>query len=557
MNDSRTWMDRLADEVVERPSPGVALVCASGISPSGPIHLGNLREVITTHLVVEALRRGGVDAVHLHSWDDYDRLRKVPAGVDDRYQRYVGMPLSVVPDPWGETDSYASHFIEEFTAALGTLGIRMHEIRQSTQYPGGAYNAAIRRAMDCREMVFDTLAEQQTAGRHDRPVEDRRREFYPFRPYCEVCGKDDTRVEDYRDAIVHYTCQCSHRGVMSLSDGAKISGKLVWKVDWPMRWAYEGVSFEPAGEDHHAPTGSFTVGRRLVESLYGGVAPHSTVYSFVSLAGVSGKMSGSAGGAAIPSTALDVLEPALVRWLYARRTPEQSFAIDLSPQPVQRLYDEWDRTGTRADSGSGDPMEARVRSYCVSTSAGTVATTPRTVPFRLLGSTADVTAANRTQMVRIVRQHLPAAERGITDDQLLRELEPRLSCAINWATRLLPPEQRTTIAHSFNTAEWNRLDDRIRDALRGLVLSLGDSWELDGLTALVYSIPKLMLGLPPDAGPTPEIKQAQREFFKVMYRLLCGSDIGPRLPTLLLSIGLDRSRHLLAEGAEPAGTAGT
>jgi lysyl-tRNA synthetase class 1 len=202
-------------------------------------------------------------------------------------------------------------------------------------------------------------------------------------------------------------------------------------------------------------------------------------------------------------------------------------------------------------------MEARVRSYCVSTSDGTVATTPRTVPFRLLGSTADVTAANRTQMVRIVRQHLPAAERGITDDQLLRELEPRLSCAINWATRLLPPEQRTTIAHSFNTAEWNRLDDRIRDALRGLVLSLGDSWELDGLTALVYSIPKLMLGLPPDAGPTPEIKQAQREFFKVMYRLLCGSDIGPRLPTLLLSIGLDRSRHLLAEGAELAGTVGT
>ena len=142
--------------------------------------------------------------------DDYDRLRKVPAGVDDRYQRYVGMPLSVVPDPWGETDSYASHFIEELTAALGTLGVRMHEIRQSTQYPGGAYNAAIRRAMDCREMVFDTLAEQQTAGRHDRPAEDRRREFYPFRPYCEVCGKDDTRVEDYRDAIVHYTCQCSH-----------------------------------------------------------------------------------------------------------------------------------------------------------------------------------------------------------------------------------------------------------------------------------------------------------------------------------------------------------
>lgn len=129
-------MARLADEIAERSDPVTrgAVVCASGISPSGPIHMGNLREVVTTHLVVEALRRRGVEAVHVHSWDDYDRLRKVPAGVDDSYQRCVGMPLSVVPDPWGVTDSYASHFIEEFTTALAALGIEMREIKQSTRY---------------------------------------------------------------------------------------------------------------------------------------------------------------------------------------------------------------------------------------------------------------------------------------------------------------------------------------------------------------------------------------------------------------------------------------
>ncbi|MGH3796113.1 MAG: lysine--tRNA ligase [Pseudonocardiaceae bacterium] len=549
MSDPHTWMDRLADQVAERSAAaGAAVVCASGISPSGPIHMGNLREVVTTHLVVEALRRRGVDAVHLHSWDDYDRLRKVPAGVDEQFQRYVGAPLSAVPDPWGQTDSYASHFIDEFTGALDVLGIRMREVRQSAQYPGGAYNAAIRRAMDQRELIFDTLAAQQTPGRHDDPVRDRRREYYPFRPYCEACGKDETRVEEYSGDLVGYRCRCGHRGAMSLADGAKISGKLVWKVDWPMRWAHEGVAFEPAGEDHHAPTGSFTVGRHLVESLYGGSAPHSAVYSFVSLAGANGKMSGSAGGAAIPSTALDVLEPALVRWLYARRLPEQSFAIDLTPQSVQRLYDEWDRMDARVNSpdGAGDPAEERVRSFCVSTSAGPVDRTSCVVPFRLLGATADVTAANREQMVRIVRQHLPAAQRPVADDELLRTLEPRLSCAINWATRLVAPQDRTTIARCFNTTEWDRLDDKTRQALHLLVDRLGDSWDLDGLTTLVYSVPKLMLGLPADTGPTPEIKQAQRSFFKAMYRLLCGSDTGPRLPTLLLSIGLDRSRGLLA-----------
>jgi lysyl-tRNA synthetase class 1 len=555
-------MERLADQVAERASgaatsgtvaSGTAVVCASGISPSGPIHLGNLREVVTTHLVVEALRRRGVDAVHLHSWDDYDRLRKVPAGVDEQFQRYVGAPLSAVPDPWGRTDSYASHFIDEFTGALDVLGIRMREVRQSTQYPSGTYNAAIRTALEHRGLIFDTLAAQQTPGRLERPAAERRREYYPFRPYCEACGKDETQIEEYAGETVGYRCRCSHQGTMSLADGAKISGKLVWKVDWPMRWAHEGVAFEPAGEDHHAPTGSFTVGRHLVESLYGGRAPHSAVYSFVSLAGANGKMSGSAGGAAIPSTALDVLEPALVRWLYTRRLPEQSFAIDLTPVSVQRLYDEWDRMAARVQDGA-EPGEARVRSYCVRTSAGPVDHTPRAVPFRLLGATADITAANREQMVRIVRQHLPADERPAADDELLRTLEPRLSCAINWATRLVPPQHRTTIAGAFDTAEWDRLDERTRRALRLLVERLGDAWDLDSLTTLVYSVPKLMLGLPAEAGPTPEIKQAQREFFKTMYRLLCAGETGPRLPTLLLSIGLDRSRSLLAPPSAPPST---
>jgi lysyl-tRNA synthetase class I len=76
------------------------------------------------------------------------------------------------------------------------------------------------------------------------------------------------------------------------------------------------------------------------------------------------------------------------------------------------------------------------------------------------------------------------------------------------------------------------------------------SWTLDGLTSLVYSVPKLMLGLPADTPPTTDIKNAQREFFKALYQLLCGADTGPRLPTLMLSIGLDRTASLLAEPCE-------
>ena len=74
--------------------------------------------------------------------------------------------------------------MDQFRAELEVLGIRMTERRQSELYPVGTYNAAIRRAMDERERVFDTLAEQQTAGRHETSVEQRRRAYYPFKPYC-------------------------------------------------------------------------------------------------------------------------------------------------------------------------------------------------------------------------------------------------------------------------------------------------------------------------------------------------------------------------------------
>lgn len=543
-----SWIQRAADAAIEHAHRGGVkeTVCASGVSPSGPIHLGNLREVMTAHFVAEELLSRGYDAVHLHSWDDYDRLRKVPAGLDEGLAEYVGRPVAAVPDPYGERDSYAAHFIGEFTDALARMGVRMREVRQSEQYPRGTYNAAIRQAMDRRGEVFDILAQFQTEDLQNRPVEVRRAEYYPFKPYCQACGKDFTTVVSYDGLVVAYRCRCGHVGEMRLADGAPISGKLVWKVDWPMRWVHEHVDFEPAGEDHHSPSSSYASGSVLVREIFGGTAPYSFAYTFVGLAGGSSKMSSSAGGAAIPATALDVLEPAMLRWLYVRRAPSQSFTIDLSPRAVQRLYDEWDHFGERAEAAGASPIDAHLREVCLRTSAGPVDHSRRPVSFRLLSSAADITQANTEQIDRLVRQHVDNAEALPGRDALLKELEPRLTCAINYATRLLPPEERTTIRTEFNSEAWRELDEQTRQGMRMLDERLQNDWTLEGLTRLVYAIPKLLQGLPTDALPSPELKRAQRAFFAVLYRLLCSSDTGPRLPTLLLSIGPERAHLLLS-----------
>src|SRR3954454_7812428 len=123
------WVSRFADEVIAEAAsrePDKPIVCASGLSPSGPIHLGNLREVMTPHLVADEIRRRGYECRHILSWDDYDRLRKVPAGIAPEWAQHIGKPLSAVPAPPGsDHSSWAEHFKEPMVAALRELGIEV------------------------------------------------------------------------------------------------------------------------------------------------------------------------------------------------------------------------------------------------------------------------------------------------------------------------------------------------------------------------------------------------------------------------------------------------
>ena len=110
----------------------------------------------------------------------------------------------------------------------------------------------------------------------------------------------------------------------------------------------------------------------------------------------------------------------------------------------------------------------------------------------------------------------------------------------------VPADQRTARPRPARTPTcWRRSTSRSASRCGCSLDGLDEHWSLDGLTTLVYGVPKVQAGLPADAKPTPELKAAQREFFALLYRLLVGRDTGPRLPTLLLAVGADRIRALL------------
>jgi lysyl-tRNA synthetase class 1 len=570
------WVSRFADDVIaesERRAPGKPVVVASGLSPSGPIHLGNLREVLTPHLVGDEVRRRGHQVRHLISWDDYDRYRKVPAGVpgvDSSWAEHIGKPLTSVPAPAGSPHpNWAEHFKDQMTAALAELGIEYDGISQTAQYTAGTYRAQILHAMRHREDIDAILAQYRTkkvpaapgarpgAKQSQKPVDAAELEaaegsgaaaeddggsgsgYYPYKPYCAQCGKDLTTVTAYDDETTEltYTCACGHGESVLLSEFNR--GKLVWKVDWPMRWAYEGVIFEPSGVDHSSPGSSFQVGGEIVGPIFGGEQPIGPMYAFVGIAGMA-KMSSSKGGVPTPGDALKIMEPQLLRWLYARRRPNQSFKIAFD-QEIQRLYDEWDALERKVADGSALPADVAAHSRAVGTAAtGELPRTPRPLPYRTLASVADITAGAQAQTLRILSELDPSRPLASLD-----EVRPRLDRAENWITTQVPAEQRTVVRAEPDRARLAALSDDERAGLKLLLDGLDTHWSLDGLTTLVYAVPKLRAGLAADAKPTPELKVAQRAFFALLYDLLVGRDTGPRLPTLLLAVGEDRVRRLL------------
>ncbi|MBD0745761.1 lysine--tRNA ligase [Streptomyces sp. CBMA152] len=565
------WVSRFADEVIEnseRRAPGKPVVVASGLSPSGPIHLGNLREVMTPHLVADEIRRRGHEVRHLISWDDYDRYRKVPGGVpgvDESWAEHIGRPLTSVPAPVGSAyPNWAEHFKAAMTEALAELGVEYDGISQTAQYTSGVYREQVLHAMKHRGDIDAILEQYRTkkapVKKGQKPVDEAELEaaegsgaageddgtgsagYFPYKPYCGGCGKDLTTVSSYDDESTElaYTCSaCGFAETVKLSEFNR--GKLVWKVDWPMRWAYEGVIFEPSGVDHSSPGSSFQVGGQIV-SIFGGEQPIGPMYAFVGISGMA-KMSSSKGGVPTPGDALKIMEPQLLRWLYARRRPNQSFKIAFD-QEIQRLYDEWDKLEAKVADGSVLPADAAAYSRAVRTAAGELPRTPRPMPYRTLASVVDITAGHDEQTIRILSDLDPANPLSSLD-----EVRPRLDKAEAWINTQVPADQRTVVRSEPDTELLATLDEAARESLRLLVDGLDDHWSLDGLTHLVYGVPKVQAGFSADATPKelpPEIKTAQRTFFALLYHLLVGRDTGPRLPTLLLAVGADRVRKLLA-----------
>jgi len=169
--DNQYWARVIAEEIVSEFGDLDEYLVSSGISPSGGVHFGNFREIMTQYAVKLELEKMGKKVRFVFVWDDYDAMRKVPAGVDPSFEEHLRKPLSGIPDPDGEFESWAKKFEAKFEGELAELGIDTEFLYQSEVYKAGEYDADMKKALDFREKIARILlSEMSDKGKVARTI---------------------------------------------------------------------------------------------------------------------------------------------------------------------------------------------------------------------------------------------------------------------------------------------------------------------------------------------------------------------------------------------------
>jgi lysyl-tRNA synthetase class 1 len=525
------WLRRVAGEVEARARPGETVTCAAGISPSGPIHVGNLRDVMTALQVADALARRGHATELLLSWDEFDRLRRAPTGFEAAAE-HEGKPLRDIPDPLGEHPSYAARFERDFESALDRLGVEVSYRYQADEYRSGRYDDAIVHALRHRERIAEILFRfMSDIGRERRglTLDAWTESYFPLSVYSRFTGTDETTVLGY-DGESTITYRCERTGQEDTVDLREHRiAKLPWKVDWAMRWREENVLMEPAGKDHGAPGGSFDVSSAICREVFDHEPPVFVMYEFIGIRGVAGKMSGSTGAAVSPGEVLEIYEPAMLEWQYFRRDPAQAFSLAFDSE-VYRQYDEFDREVKQARDGTLPPV--RLTALRLS-GVDLEGEHEKAIPFRQAVGLGQIVQWDVDVLDRLMRRLDSPYDRAT--------LESRVPRARTWLERY-NPDALIRLLDAPNAEYAATLPpERLAQvhAARALVRDGVADGDIKALEGELYAIPRR-----PEV-PEDQLKATQRAFFKDMYNLLLGRDQGPRLSTFLWALDSQRIDALL------------
>ncbi len=512
-----TWYDMMAKKVIDREQQlGRSMKrirTEMGLGASGFPHIGSLGDAARSFAVTLALCNTGFSSELVAYCDDKDGLRKVPAGLSSKdLEKYLGYPVSSIPDPFGCHESFGKHMSSLLLESLDKCGIEYRYFSAKEVYEKGILLPEIRIILANAAKVGEIV--KQEVG------QERYTERLPFFPVCAKCGRIyTTHAHTYepKTDIVLYKCEglevrgkliegCGHEGEADITKG---EGKLTWKGEFAARWKALDIRFEAYGKDI---ADSVRINDRISREVLGFEPPsHARYEMFLDKGGK--KISKSAGNVFTPQVWFRYGSPqSLLLLMLKRFVGTRTLSVSDIPSYMNELDSLEDVYFGKKQAS--DKEAARLKGlylYCW------VMNPPKKpsvhVPYNLMAflakmapkDAAEQFIAEKLQSYSLLPKNQPP--------KLDEDLKRRVEYAFNWSSDFEEIKETAVT-----------LSEQEKKAVAALIEVLNSTDDPDLIQNGIFNAAKNNALQP-------------RDFFKTLYTILMGASQGPRLGPYVLAMG--------------------
>lgn len=516
------WIDKVAKKIIERENKldrsTSLLRVESGLGASGIPHIGSLSDAIRAYGIKLALQDQGYKSELVAFSDDMDGLRKVPVGLPDSLAKCIGMPVSMIQDPFGCHDSYGDHMSSLLKDALDRCSIEYSFQSATEVYQRGLLDDQILTLLENADLIGKKISDMLGQKKFEKAL--------PYFPLCERCRRIYV-AEAYqflpKEKSVLYRCKgseiggkliegCGHEDKVSVLKGL---GKLSWKGEFAARWVALDVRFEAYGKDI---ADSVELNDWISDNVFHFPHPYHVKYEmFLDKSGK--KISKSAGNVFTPQTWLRYGSPESLLLLMFKRV---AGSRTLSIEDIPTYIDEYDFLEDVYFGKTLIDNPTKLRKLKSLYEYVNLLKTPLApeahIPYEMLVQLASV--APPKDRLEYISNKLKSygVVKSVTPD-----LTARIDLASNWASDFKTIRR----AHVM-------LTDLERSALKELLELIEQNDDPEKIQVSIFEVARKH-NLPPPS------------FFKLIYRILIGSDRGPRLGRYIVDIGKREASKLLFE----------
>jgi lysyl-tRNA synthetase class 1 len=524
-NRSQAWPFEEAKKIVSRIARNGAdrgVIFETGYGPSGLPHIGTFGEVARTTMVRTAFRLLTEDRIPTRLIcfsDDMDGLRRVPGNVPNReaMQAFIGQPLTKVPDPFGEYDSFGGGNNARLRKFLDTFGFAYEFMSATETYKSGRFDATLLKMLATYDVVMAIML--PSLG------EERQQTYSPFLPLSPTTGAvlQVPIVERNVDAgtVVFRDPDTGKLTEVPVTGGHV---KCQWKADWALRWAALGIDYEMSGKDL---IDSVKLSARICKAL-GGDPPDGFNYEL--FLDENGQRISKSKGNGLP----------IEEWLTYAAPESLSLYMFHKPRAAKRLYFDVipravDEYFAFLDAYPAQDDDRRLGNPVWHIHAGEPPSIDMPVTFAML---LNLASASNTHDKGVLWGFIGRHIVGVTP-QTHPKLDQLVGYAVRYYNDFVLPKKVFRHPDEVERAALGELDRKLAALPADADGETIQSAILDVARVIPRYQDKERKG--PTGGPGVSVA-----WFSTLYQILLGQERGPRFGSFVAIYGIAETRALIA-----------